>query len=85
MRMVLVCDVKDVSAFMGHRAERQANIGNFADDICEYAVDGANKIAVSFNVTDRYKMEEIMASESTKAEMVEHGVLPETLQMFFER
>ncbi len=85
MRIVIVCDVKDVDAFMGHRAERQANISKFADDITEYVIDGANKIAVSCNVINVGLMEETMSSESTKAEMVRHGVLPDTVQTYFER
>ena len=84
MRMIIVCDVKDVDAFMANRAERQSNISTFASDITEYALDGVNKIAVSCNVINMSAMEEAMASESTKAEMVSHGVLPDTVQMFFE-
>ena len=86
MRMVIVCEVKDVDAFMSdqNRAVRQANISTFADGITEYALEGENKIAVSCDVTDMSAMAETMASESTKAEMVSHGVLPDSVQTFFE-
>ena len=84
MRMVIVRDVRGVDAFMAHRAELQAYISRFASDIAEYDLEGENKIAVSCDVTAMGAMEETMASESTKAEMVSHGVLPDTVQTFFE-
>ena len=86
MKMVLTSEVENVDNWLANRQERHATISQFAENIVEYTnEDGSGVVALTFNITDEKKMNDIMQDNKTRAEMIRHGVKPETTTSFIEK
>ena len=86
MKMVLTSEVENVDNWLANRQERHATISQFAENIVEYTnEDGSGVVALTFNITDEKKMNDIMQDNKTRAEMIRHGVKPETITSFIEK
>ena len=86
MKMVLTSEVENVDKWLANREERHATISQFAENIIEYAsADGSNVVALTFSIIDEQKMNELMKDDNTRAEMIRHGVKPETNTSYVER
>ena len=86
MKMLLTSEVENVDNWLANRQERHATISQFAENIVEYTnEDGSGVVALTFNITDEKKMNDIMQDNKTRAEMIRHGVKPETTTSFIER
>ena len=58
----------------------------FAENIVEYAnAEVSNVVALTFDIVDETKMNELMQSEDTRDEMIRHGVKPETVTSYLEK
>ena len=86
MKMVLTSEVENVDNWLANREERHATISQFAENIVEYTTeDGSGVVALTFNITDEKKMNDIMRDDKTRAEMMRHGVKPETTTSYIEK
>jgi len=86
MKMVLTSEVENVDNWLANRVERHATILQFAEKIVEYAnAEANNVVALTFNIVDEKKMNELMQSEDTRDEMIRHGVKPETVTSYVEK
>ena len=84
--MVLTSDVENVDNWLANRVERHATISQFAENIVEYAnAEANNVVALTFDIVDEKKMNELMKSEDTRDEMIRHGVKPETVASYLEK
>ena len=86
MKMVLTSEVENVDNWLANRVERHATILQFAENIVEYAnAEANNVVALTFDIVDETKMNELMQSEDTRDEMIRHGVKPETVTSYLEK
>ena len=86
MKIVLTSEVENVDNWLANREERHATISQLAENIVEYTnEDGSGVVALTFNITDEKKMNDIMRDDKTRAEMMRHGVKPETTTSYIEK
>ena len=84
--MVLTSEVQNVDNWLANRVERHATISQFAKNIVEYANAESNKVvALTFDIVDEKKMNELMQSDHTKEELIRHGVKPKTVASYLEK
>ena len=86
MKMVITSEVENVDNWLANRVERHATVLQFAANIVEYAnAEANNVIALTFDIVDEKKMNELMQSEDTRDEMIRHGVKLETVASYLEK
>ena len=86
MKMIVTHEVENVEKWLENKEERHETISKFAENIVEYIIDnGSNVVALTFTITDKQKMANIMQDENTRLEMIRHGVKPETNNNYIER
>ena len=86
MKMVITSEVENVDNWFANRVERHATILQFAENIVVYAnAEGNNIVALTFDIVDEKKMNELMRSEDTRDEMIRHGVKPATVTSYLEK
>lgn len=75
-RVIVTHKVEDVAKWKSFDAERQKNIGAFADNVESFCdVNGGNLVGVTMNVTDPEGLEKFMQSETCSALIRKHGVI----------
>ena len=86
MKMIVTHEVENVEKWLENKKEQHVTISKFAENIVEYIIDnGSNVVALTFTITDKQKMANIMQDENTRLEMIRHGVKPETNNNYIER
>ena len=86
MKMVVTHEVENIEKWLENKKERHGTISKFAENIVEYVIDNGSKVvALTFTITDEQKMANIMQDETTRLEMIRHGVKPETNNSYIER
>ena len=84
--MVITSEVENVDNWLANRVERHATILQFAENIVEYVnAKASNIVALTFDIVDEKKMNELMQSEDIRDEMIRHGVKPETVTSYLEK
>ena len=86
MRMVITSKVNNLEIWLSFREERLLTISKFATNIWEYVESGGgNMTAITFDVKDEEAMYTALGNEIVKAEMLRHGVQPETILSFKQK
>ena len=84
--MVLTSEVENVDFWLANRVESHATISQLAENIVEYANAETNDVvALTFDIVDEKKVNELMQSEDTREKMIRHGVNPETVASYLEK
>ena len=88
VKMLITFEVDNPFAWQGFKNERHKIISQFGTDIVEYkgraGLNDNGLVAVSVTCTDLDKMEEVMNSDETGAEMKKHGVYLDNVRIYHD-